>query len=51
MLKVRSVTQRKTSAAIARDARAELARAGVRVTEESPLAPFSRDHVAMILRR
>ncbi len=50
MLKVRSVTQRRPSSAIVRDARAELGRAGLSVVGEFPLAPFARDHVAMVVR-
>jgi len=51
MLKVRSVTQRRPSAAIVREARQELGRAGYRVTAEIPLAPFSREHVALAVCR
>jgi len=51
MLKVRSVTQRRPSAAVVREARAELGRGGFRVVGESTLAPFARDHVALILER
>ncbi len=51
MLKVRSVTQRKPAAAIARESRAGLATAGFGVEEERPLAPFARDHLALVLRR
>ncbi len=50
MLKVRSVTQRRPSSAIVRDARAELGRAGLPVVGEFPLAPFARDHVALVVR-
>ncbi|MGP8077123.1 MAG: fibrillarin-like rRNA/tRNA 2'-O-methyltransferase [Thermoplasmata archaeon] len=51
MLKVRSVTQRRPSAVVVREARGELVRGGLRVTSESSLAPFSRDHVALVIRR
>ncbi len=50
MLKVRSVSQRRPSGAIVREARAELARAGLSVHGEFSLAPFSRDHVALLVR-
>ncbi len=49
MLKIRSVTQRRPSAAIARDARVALARSGLEIRSETSLAPFSRDHVAFVL--
>ncbi len=51
MLKVRSVTQRRPTAAIARESRAELDRHGLRVDGEWPLAPFARDHLALAVRR
>jgi fibrillarin-like pre-rRNA processing protein len=51
MLKVRSVTQRRSSAAIVRDSRAELVRGGCVVSAETPLTPFSREHVALVLHR
>jgi len=51
MLKVRSVTQRSPSAAIVREARAELVRGGCVVSSEVPLAPFSREHVALVVHR
>ncbi len=51
MLKVRSVTQRRPAAAIVRDARAELARGGLAVVQETSLTPFSREHVALAVRR
>ncbi|EQD78421.1 fibrillarin, partial [mine drainage metagenome] len=50
MLKVRSVTQRRPSSAIVREARAELTRGGLSVRAEFPLAPFARDHVALLVR-
>lgn len=49
MLKVRSVTQQRSTAAIVREARSELGRAGLDVRSETSLAPFSRDHVAFVL--
>jgi fibrillarin-like pre-rRNA processing protein len=51
MLKVRSVTQRRSSPAVVREARGELVRGGLRVTGEFSLAPFARDHVALLVRR
>ncbi|MFY9716935.1 MAG: fibrillarin-like rRNA/tRNA 2'-O-methyltransferase [Thermoplasmata archaeon] len=51
MLKVRSVTQRRPSASVVREARGELVRGGLKVTSETSLAPFSRDHVALLVRR
>lgn len=51
MLKVRSVTQRRSSAEVAQEARGELRRGGFTIVAESPLAPFSRDHVAFVVRR
>ena len=50
MLKVRSVTQRRPAARVAREARDELGEAGFEVRAESPLLPFSREHVAMAIR-
>ncbi len=47
MLKVRSVSQRRSSAAIVREARETLAAAGLTVRSETPLHPFSREHVAL----
>jgi fibrillarin-like pre-rRNA processing protein len=51
MLKVRSVTQRRPSAAIARESRVALGRAGFTVEGEWTLAPFAREHVALAVRR
>lgn len=51
MLKVRSVTQRRPTAAVVQEARGELRRGGFTVVGEVPLAPFSRDHVAFAVRR
>jgi fibrillarin-like pre-rRNA processing protein len=50
MLKVRSVTQRRPAAAIVRAARDELERGGLEVRAEVGLAPFARDHVALVTR-
>ncbi len=50
MLKVRSVTQRGTSASVVRAARRVLEGAGMAVRSETPLVPFSRDHVALSVR-
>lgn len=51
MLKIRSVTQRRPAAAIVRDARRELESAGFEVRSEIPLAPFSKEHVALVVVR
>lgn len=51
MLKIRSVTQRRSAEAIAREARAELTRSGFAIHSETPLVPFSREHVAFVLTR
>ncbi len=51
MLKVRSVTQRRPAEAIVRDAVAELGRGGCRVASRPGLAPFSRDHAALVIAR
>jgi fibrillarin-like pre-rRNA processing protein len=50
MLKVRSVTQTRPSAAIVREARLEVERAGLEVRAEVGLSPFARDHVALLTR-
>ena len=50
MLKVRSVTQRGSSAAVVRRAREELRSSGAEVRAEAELAPFSREHVALLVR-
>jgi len=47
MLKVRSVTQQRPTAVVVREARGSLAAAPLAVTYETPLTPFSRDHVAL----
>jgi fibrillarin-like pre-rRNA processing protein len=47
MLKVRSVTQQRPTAAVVREARTALSAARLRVTYETPLPPFSREHVAL----
>jgi len=49
MLKVRSVTQRRPGPAVVREARAELQRGGLTVRAEATLAPFSREHVALVV--
>ena len=48
MLKVRSVTQRRPAAAVVREERTELVRAGFSVRAEVDLAPFSREHTALV---
>jgi len=48
MLKVRSVTQRGSSASVVKQARSELRDAGLNVRAEVPLAPFSKEHVALV---
>ena len=47
MLKVRSVTQQRPTAVVVREARSALSAAHLKVTFETPLVPFSRDHVAL----
>ena len=47
MLKVRSVTQQRPTATVVREARSTLQTARLKVTFESPLTPFSREHVAL----
>ena len=47
MLKVRSVTQQRPTAAVVREARTALQSAHLRVLFETPLVPFSREHVAL----
>ena len=51
MLKIRSVTQRRSSAAVVRESRAGLGQAGLTVDGEWPLAPFAKDHVALAVHR
>ena len=51
MLKVRSVTQRGPSAVIVRGARDAIRQEGWSVRSEAELAPFSREHVALLVRR
>ncbi|MGI0054534.1 MAG: fibrillarin-like rRNA/tRNA 2'-O-methyltransferase [Thermoplasmata archaeon] len=51
MLKVRSVTQRRTAGAIVRETRAELERGGLSVDAEIGLTPFSKEHVALLVGR
>lgn len=50
MLKVRSVTQRQPPAAIVKSARSTLSAARLTLIQESPLAPFSQEHVAIAVR-
>jgi fibrillarin-like pre-rRNA processing protein len=47
MLKVRSVTQQRPTAAVVQEARSKLSAARLSVSYEAPLAPFSREHVAL----
>ncbi len=51
MLKVRSVTQRRPAAAVLRETRAALGQGGCRVDAEVSLAPFAREHVALLSHR
>jgi fibrillarin-like pre-rRNA processing protein len=51
MLKVRSVTQRRPAAAVVRESRTALERAGLAVRGEWPLGPFSKEHVALAAER
>jgi fibrillarin-like pre-rRNA processing protein len=51
MLKVRSVTQRRPSAVVARESRAELERHGFAIDGAWSLAPFAREHLALAVRR
>jgi len=48
MLKVRSVTLRRPAAVVVRESRRELEHAGLHVDAEVSLAPFSREHVALV---
>ncbi|MGI0132939.1 MAG: fibrillarin-like rRNA/tRNA 2'-O-methyltransferase [Thermoplasmata archaeon] len=50
MLKVRSITQARSARQVLGESRTRLARDGWRILEEVDLAPFSRDHVALVLR-
>ncbi len=47
MLKVRSVTQQRPTAAVVREARSTLSAAHLKVAYETELTPFSREHVAL----
>ena len=47
MLKVRSVTQQRPTAVVVQEARSKLSAARLSVSYEAPLAPFSREHVAL----
>ena len=49
MLKVRSVTQQRSTSEVVRDARGVLTREGLGIQSETALAPFSRDHVAFVV--
>jgi len=49
MLKVRSVTQQRPTATVVREARTALSGARLTVTFETPLGPFSREHVALTM--
>jgi fibrillarin-like pre-rRNA processing protein len=51
MLKVRSVTQRRSVSAVVAESRTILTRQGLRVVDQRSLAPFSRDHVALAVNR
>ncbi len=51
MLKVRSVTQRKSTNAVVSETREALGQQGWRVVDQRALTPFSRDHVALLLAR
>jgi fibrillarin-like pre-rRNA processing protein len=51
MLKVRSVTQRRSVAAVVAETRTTLTRLGWQVVDQRSLAPFSRDHVALAVAR
>ena len=51
MLKVRSVTQRRPAAVVVRESRAALARHGLTIEAEVPLAPYAREHVALAVHR
>jgi fibrillarin-like pre-rRNA processing protein len=51
MLKVRSVTQRRPVAAVVAESRSILAQQGLRVVDQRSLAPFSRDHVTLVVAR
>jgi fibrillarin-like pre-rRNA processing protein len=50
MLKVRSVTQRRSPRELIQEARAELSRAGLVPQPPVDLAPYSRDHAAIAVR-
>jgi fibrillarin-like pre-rRNA processing protein len=49
MLKVRSVTQRRPGPVVVREARGELERGGLAIRAEISLAPFSREHVGLVV--
>ncbi|MCI4334522.1 MAG: fibrillarin-like rRNA/tRNA 2'-O-methyltransferase [Thermoplasmata archaeon] len=50
MLKVRSVTQRRSPRELIQEARSELARAGLSPRPAVDLAPYSRDHAAIAVQ-
>ncbi|MCI4367479.1 MAG: fibrillarin-like rRNA/tRNA 2'-O-methyltransferase [Thermoplasmata archaeon] len=50
MLKVRSVTQSRSARSILAESRSYLERNGWKVLESIDLAPFSREHTALVLR-
>ncbi len=49
MLKVRSVTQRRPASAIVQESRSTLVGGGFRVDVGTPLVPFSKEHVALVV--
>lgn len=51
MLKIRSVTQSRPAAVVAREARGILVREGLQIRSETPLSPFSRDHLGLTTTR
>ena len=51
ILKVRSVTQRRTAESIVAEARSQLERDGFRIDSTIGLQPFSREHVALYVDR
>ncbi len=51
MLKVRSVTQRRSIAAVTGESREILSGHGLRIVDQRALGPFSRDHVALAVTR
>jgi fibrillarin-like pre-rRNA processing protein len=51
MLKVRSVTQRGSVGQVVAESKTALGRGGLRIVDQRPLTPFSRDHVALAVTR